>query len=142
MTAGLEAMMIRQSNQITAIYTRIDYPGNSKCIQRQKDILSRYAEEKGLPNIEFYSDSGYSGVTADRPDFKRLLANIEQGKIENIVVHRIDRLYRDYLSTCQLVDDLLPKHHVSLYAVRDGITPETPWLSFSEQLLAAMGGGR
>lgn len=134
--------MNRQLNQITAIYTRIDHPGNSVCIQMQKDILSRYAEEKGLSNIQFYSDNGYSGVAPDRPDFKRLLADIEQGKIENVVVYSLNRLYRDYMSASQFVDELLPKHHINLYAVRDGITPETPWVSFVKQLLTAMGGGR
>lgn len=134
--------MNRQSNKITAIYTRIDHPGNSVCIQMQKDTLRRYAEENGLSNIQFYSDNGYSGTTQDRPAFKRLLTDMEQGKIAYLVVHSLDRLYRDYMSASHLVGEFLPAHGIDLYAVRDGITPESPWHPFYKRLPGAMGGGR
>ena len=134
--------MNRQSNKITAIYTRIDHPGNSVYIQMQKDTLRRYAEENGLSNIQFYSDNGYGGTTPDRPAFQRLLADMEQGKIKNLVVYGLDRLYRDHMSASQLVDEFLPAHGVHLYAVQDGITPESPWLPFYKQLSGAMGGGQ
>ena len=101
-TAGMEAIMNRQSIKITAIYTRIDYPGNSECIQRQEQALRKYAEKMGLPNLAFYSDDGYNGAEPGRPDFQRLLNDIKQGKVENIVVHSLDRLYRDYMSICLL----------------------------------------
>lgn len=45
----MEAIMNRQSNKITAIYTRIDYPGNSECIQRQEQALRKYAEKWAYP---------------------------------------------------------------------------------------------
>lgn len=90
--------MNRQSNKITAIYTRIDYPGNSECIQRQEQALRKYAEKMGVPNLAFYSDDGYNGADPGRPDFQWLLNDIKQGKVENIVVHSLDRLYRDYMS--------------------------------------------
>lgn len=134
--------MNRQSNKITAIYTRIDYPGNPVCIQMQKDALRRYAEENGLSNIQFYSDNGYSGITPDRPAFQQLLADMEQGKIANLVVHSLDRLYRDHISASQLVGEILPAHSIDLYAVRDGITPESPWVPFYKRLPGAMGGER
>lgn len=134
--------MNRQSNNITAIYTRIDHPGNSFCIEEQKDSLRRYAVKLGLPNIEFYSDNGYSGIDPNRPDFNRLLADVKQGKIANLVVHSLDRLYRDYISASQLVGEFLPAHNIDLYAVRDGIAPESPWVPFYKRLPGAMGGER
>lgn len=139
-TAGMEAIMNRQSNKITAIYTRIDYPGNSECIQRQEQALRKYAEKMGLPNLAFYSDDGYNGADPGRPYFQRLLNDIKQGKVENIVVHSLDRLYRDYMSISQLIDELLPKWQINLYSLRDHITPQSPHLLVTKHLRDEMGG--
>lgn len=141
MTAGMEAIMNRQSNKITAIYTRIDYPGDSECIQQQEQVLRKYAEKMGLPNLAFYSDDGYNGVNPGRPDFQRLLNDIQQGKVENIVVHNLDRLYRDYMRLSQLIDDLLPKWHINLYSLRDHITPQSFHFLVTKHLRDEMGGG-
>ena len=134
--------MNRQSNKITAIYVRIDYPGDSEYIQMQIDTLRRYAEEKCLSNTQIYSDNGYSGTASARPAFQRLLADIEHGKITNLIVHSVGKLYRNYMNGSQFVDEHLPAHGVALYALQDEITPRLPQHPFYKCLPDAMGGGQ
>lgn len=65
--------MNRQFDKFTAIYTRIDYPGDSWAVQVQMRSLEQYAKEQGFDNLHHYSDNGFSGITAQRPAFQRML---------------------------------------------------------------------
>ena len=48
-------------------------------------MLRRYAEENGLRVVDEYIDDGYSGTNFDRPDFQRMIGDIEAGKINCVV---------------------------------------------------------
>lgn len=80
-----------QSNQgkITALYCRLSQDdgldGESNSIQNQKRILEQYAIDRRFPNIQFYVDDGYSGASFNRPDFQRMMADMEDGKIGIII---------------------------------------------------------
>ncbi len=90
-------------NLITALYCRLSQEderlGESLSIENQRMILQRYAEEHRFPNIRFYVDDGYSGASFDRPNFKRMMNDIEQGKVGIVIVKDQSRLGRDYLQT-------------------------------------------
>ena len=92
----------RQSQEkITAIYCRLsrddDLAGDSNSIIHQKDMLTRYARERNFPNVSVYSDDGWSGANFERPDWKRLIADIEAGKVGIVPVKDLSRAGRDYL---------------------------------------------
>lgn len=80
-----------QSNQmkITALYCRLSQDdgldGESNSIQNQKRILEQYAIDHRFPNIQFYVDDGYSGASFNRPDFQRMMSDMEDGKIGVII---------------------------------------------------------
>ena len=57
----------------------------------QKAILKKYAEDNGFRNIEFYVDDGVSGTTFDRPDFNRMIADVESGRIGTIIIKDMSR---------------------------------------------------
>ena len=94
-------------NLITAIYCRLsqedDLQGESNSIKNQKLILQQYAEQHRFPNIQFYVDDGYSGANFNRPDFKRMMNDIEHGKVGIVIVKDQSRLGRDYLQTGMLM---------------------------------------
>jgi site-specific DNA recombinase len=97
-----------------AIYTRksseegLEMSFNSLDAQReacQAFIISqRHEGWRALPVL--YDDGGYSGGTLDRPALKRLLADIEAGKVNTIVVYKIDRLTRSLLDFAKIVEAL------------------------------------
>ena len=63
-----------------------------------------------------YDDGGYSGATLERPALHRLLADIEGGKIDCIVVYKLDRLSRSLLDFAKLMD-VFDRHNVSFVSV-------------------------
>ena len=75
--------------KITALYCRLsrddELAGDSNSIVNQKAILKKYAEDNGFRNIEFYVDDGVSGTTFDRPDFNRMIADVENGRVGTII---------------------------------------------------------
>ena len=91
----------RQSQEkITAIYCRLsrddDLAGDSNSIIHQKDMLTRYARERNFPNVSVYSDDGWSGTNFERPDWKRLISDIEAGKVGIVLVKDLS-LYGGHL---------------------------------------------
>lgn len=63
-----------------------------------------------------YEDGGFSGGNTDRPALQRLLADIRAGKIDVIVVYKVDRLTRSLADFAKLVE-LFDKHDVSFVSV-------------------------
>ena len=90
-------------NKITALYERLsrddDQVGDSNSIVNQKKYLESYAEQKGYTNIVHYTDDGWSGGNFERPAWKRLIADIEAGKVAHVIVKDMSRAGRDYLQT-------------------------------------------
>src|SRR5690554_2897674 len=85
--------------KITALYCRLsrddELAGDSNSIVNQKAILKKYAEDNGFRNIEFYVDDGVSGTTFDRPDFNRIIADVESGRIGTIIIKDMSRFGRE-----------------------------------------------
>ena len=80
----------KDSLKITALYERLskddELNGESNSITNQKKILEDYAEKNGYANISHYTDDGWSGASFDRPNWKRLIEDVEQGKIGTVIV--------------------------------------------------------
>ena len=98
----------KQQYRITALYCRLsrddEFSGDSVSIQTQKTMLTQYAREQGFSNCEFFVDDGFSGTNYNRPDFQRMLEQIEDGKVAVVCVKDLSRLGRDYLQTGYYTD--------------------------------------
>lgn len=55
-------------------------------------MLAEYASANGFENHEFYVDDGYSGTSFERPDFERMLGDIEKRKISTVITKDLSRL--------------------------------------------------
>jgi len=115
-----------------AVYTRVstderlDQSFNSLDAQReagQAYIVSQRAEGWS-PVMDAYDDGGYSGGNTERPALKRLMADIEAGKIDIVVVYKIDRLTRSLADFAKMVD-VFDRHGVSFSAVTQQINSAT-----------------
>ena len=115
----------QQSNKITALYCRLsrddDAEGDSMSIQNQKDMLKRYADEKGHTNCMYFVDDGISGTTFEREGFQSMIAEIENGRIGTVIVKDLSRLGREYLQTGYYTEILFPKYDVRFIAVNDNV---------------------
>lgn len=114
--------------KITALYCRLSQDdgnvGDSMSIQSQKAILEKYAREMGKAAYAFYVDDGYSGTNFQRPSFQRMIADIEDGKIDTVITKDLSRLGRNYLESGAYIEVFFPQCHVRYIAVNDGVDSE------------------
>lgn len=93
----------------------------SESITNQKSLLLQYVKENNLRVYDTYIDDGYSGTNFDRPNFNRLLNDIELGKINMVITKDMSRLGRDYIGTGNLIEKYFPEHNIRYIAVTDNI---------------------
>lgn len=110
---------------VTALYCRLshddDLQADSNSIVNQKAILKKYAEDNGFRNLRFYVDDGVSGTTFDRPDFIRMLADVESGEVTTVIVKDMSRFGRDYLKVGYYTEVFFPEANVRFIAINDSV---------------------
>ncbi len=115
--------------QIDALYCRLsrddELQGDSNSIKNQKAILGKYAQEHGFTNPRFYVDDGYSGTNFNRPDFQRLMDDVNEGKVRTIIVKDMSRLGRDYLKVGFYTEITFPEANVRFIAINDQVDSES-----------------
>jgi site-specific DNA recombinase len=115
-----------------AIYTRksseegLDMEFNS--LDAQREACEAYVasqRSEGWATIrERYDDGGFSGGTLERPALKQLLADIEAGLIDVIVVYKIDRLSRSLMDFAKLVE-VFDRNNVTFVSVTQSFNTTT-----------------
>ena len=114
---------------ITALYCRLsrddDLEGDSNSIKNQKAILGKYAQDRGFSHPAYYVDDGYSGTNFNRPDFQRLIGDVNDGKIGTIIVKDMSRLGRDYLKVGVYTEITFPDAGVRFIAINDGVDSDS-----------------
>ena len=110
---------------VTALYCRLskddELVGDSNSIVHQKEMLAKYAKEHGFTNTEFYVDDGYSGTNFNRPDFQRMMSDVEEGKIGTVIVKDMSRFGRDYIMVGYYTEIYFGNCNVRFIAVNDGV---------------------
>ena len=110
---------------VTALYCRLsrddELQGDSNSIINQKKILQRYALDHGYKNYRFYIDDGISGTTFNRPGFQQMIADIEAGLVNRVIIKDMSRLGRDYLQVGMYTEIMFPEHDIHFIAVNDGV---------------------
>lgn len=110
---------------VTALYARLskddDLVGDSNSIVHQKEILAKYAKEHGFTNIEFYVDDGFSGTNFNRPDFQRMMADAEEGKISTVIVKDMSRFGRDYIMVGYYTEIYFSNLDIRFIAINDNV---------------------
>ena len=111
--------------KITALYERLsrddELAGDSNSILNQKTMLEDYAASKGFTNCVHYTDDGWSGGNFERPSWKRMLADIEAGKVGVVLAKDMSRIGRDYLQTGFYTEVVFRKHGVRFIAIGNGV---------------------
>jgi site-specific DNA recombinase len=107
-----------------AIYTRksseegLDQDFNSLDAQRDacEAFVASQKHEGWMALPELYDDGGFSGATMERPAFQRLLADVADGKIDIVVVYKVDRLTRSLSDFAKIVE-VFDQRQVSFVSV-------------------------
>jgi site-specific DNA recombinase len=129
-----------------AIYTRkstedgLDQEFNSLDAQREsvEAYIQSHQAEGWVALPERYDDGGFTGANTDRPAFRRLLQDIEAGKVDVVGVYKMDRLSRSLLDFLQVMEHFR-KHGVTFVAVTQRIDTSGSMGEFVSNLFAALG---
>ena len=121
--------MKRQVCYHTAIYLRLsrddeDIDGGKKreseSIAAQRELARSFVEaQEDMELFDIYIDDGYSGGNFNRPDFKRMLADIEAGRVNCVVVKDLSRFGRDYIEAGRFIQKIFPAFSVRFIAITD-----------------------
>ena len=119
-------MAVRQTEEkITALYERLsrddDIAGDSNSILNQKRYLETYAQQRGYTNLVHYTDDGWSGGNFERPGWKRLVADMEAGKVAHLLCKDMSRIGRNYLQTGFYTEVMFRQYGVHFVAVANNI---------------------
>ena len=122
--------MYRTKNEIKCcdvafLYERLsrddELDGESNSIANQKKLLAKVAKEKGYTKTVHFFDDGISGVTMDRPEFNRMMEQLELGKATAVFVKDLSRLGRNYIEVGRLTEEFFPERNIRLVSVSDNL---------------------
>ncbi|MCL1842455.1 MAG: recombinase family protein [Defluviitaleaceae bacterium] len=95
--------------------------GDSSSIETQKEMLTKYVREQGWRLHDIYVDDGYTGLNMNRPDFQRMMFDVDGGKVNLIVTKDMSRLSRNYLECGMYMEVVFPSKNVRYVALNDGV---------------------
>lgn len=106
-----------------AIYCRLSREDGdsiqSSSIINQKELLTEYAEKMSWNIFKVYVDDGYSGGNFNRPGWKALLEDIENGNIDILLTKDLSRLGRNYIEAGYYTEEYFPEKGVRYIAIND-----------------------
>ena len=107
----------------TALYMRLSRDdenyGDSVSIETQRTILRQFAKENQLHVMDEYIDDGWSGTNFERPNFKRMMDDVELGKINCIVTKDLSRFGREHVMMDYYLEFVFPEKKIRYIAVSD-----------------------
>ena len=117
--------MSRTKKYVAGLYCRLSKDdGNSvesMSIWSQKVMLKQFAESNSIAIYDYYVDDGYSGTNFERPSFKKMITDIENGKINCVITKDLSRLGRNYLQSGAYIEMYFPQKNIRYIAITDGI---------------------
>lgn len=111
-----------------ALYLRVSSDKQAKegdSIPAQREALRQYAQSHHIQIYGEYIDDGVSGTRADRDELSRLLSDVEAGRIDIILITKLDRLYRSLKHYLNMMDRL-DRHNVGWLAIWENYDTTTP----------------
>lgn len=106
-----------------ALYCRLSKDdlseGESSSITTQKIMLENYCKTNGFEVYDYYVDDGYSGVNFNRPEFERMLNDIDSEKVNMVITKDLSRLGRDYIMTGYYTEIYFAANNIRYIAITD-----------------------
>lgn len=113
----------------TALYIRVSTDAQMEegySVEAQIQMLEGYCASREIKDFDLYIDGGYTGANIERPEMKRLISDIQNGIIENVVVYKLDRLSRSQKDTLYLIEDVLIPNDTGFVSLRENMDTSTP----------------
>ena len=96
-------------------------------IPEQIDRMKKYCESRDWMVYKIYTDSGYTGSNMERPGLQDMIKDVKKGKIDMVLVYKLDRLSRSQKDTLFLIEDVFDKHGVGFTSMTENFDTSTPF---------------
>ena len=118
------------SQHYVGIYVRVSTQEQAReghSLQEQEDRLRAFCTAKGWNIVRVYVDGGFSGANIERPELKRMLKDIDDGKIKTVLVYKLDRLSRSQKDTLHLIEEVFMKKGIDFVSMNENLDTSTPY---------------
>ena len=118
------------SKHYVGIYVRVSTQEQAReghSVQEQESRLRAYCEAKDWNIVRVYIDGGFSGSNMERPELKRMLKDIDDGKIKTVLVYKLDRLSRSQKDTLHLIEEVFIKKGIDFVSMNENLDTSTPY---------------
>lgn len=112
------------------VYTRVSTPEQAVegySIDEQDRKCRAAIESKGWTYIDTFTDPGVSGRTMNRDGLQKMIAAINAGEVDAIVIYKLDRLSRKQRDTMTIIEDVFLANDVTLVSLNETLDTSTPW---------------
>lgn len=112
------------------LYIRVSTGPQAKegySIPEQKERLTAYCKARDWQIVKVYIDAGYTGSNLERPGMESLIKDVEEGKIDIVLVYKLDRLSRSQKDTLYLIEDLFIPNGVNFVSMQESFDTSTPF---------------
>lgn len=117
-------------NKKVALYIRVSTDSQYEegySVEAQQEKLEAYCKIKNYTNYECYIDGGWSGSNIDRPEMKRMITDITQGRVSAVVVYKLDRLSRSQKDTVFLLEDVFNPNNCDFISLNENFDTTSPY---------------
>jgi DNA invertase Pin-like site-specific DNA recombinase/flagellar biosynthesis chaperone FliJ len=123
-----------------ALYIRLSREDGDRAeslsVAHQKMKLVSYVQKiEDNGNYELYIDDGWTGTNFDRPQFQRMIKDIEEHRIIGVIVKDLSRLGRESSKTGFYVQEYFPEHRVRFIAIDDNVDKNYYDFNTSEDMM-------
>lgn len=117
-------------NNLVAIYVRVSsqeqaIEGHS--IEEQIARLTNYCLAKGFTIYKQYIDPGYSGSNINRPAIQKLITDVQNKKVNTVLVYKLDRLSRSQKDTLHLIEDIFLSNGCDFVSMTENFDTSSPF---------------
>ena len=135
---GGDAEQIRQDSKTThkgddgmrvGLYPRVSghEQEDNYSIPEQIDRMKKYCESRDWMVYKIYTDSGFTGSNMDRPGLQEMIKDVENGKLDMVLVYKLDRLSRSQKDTLFLIEDVFDKNGVGFTSMTENFDTSSPF---------------
>lgn len=111
-----------------AIYVRVSTKEQAMegySIGEQTERLKKFAEAHDWVIVNVYTDAGHSGADLDRPALEKMIEDLKAGKIDKVLVYKLDRLSRSQKDTLKLIEDIFLPNNTDFESMTEKLDTAT-----------------
>ena len=93
------------------------YESDSESVINQRELLKSFVKNNSFNLVKEYVDDGYSGTDFERPGFQKMLEDINNKKINCVIVKDLSRLGRDHVMTGYYIETFFPENNIRFMSI-------------------------